>query len=34
VLSGFAFSSPANAARLNALRQANASKVRFMVSFV
>jgi hypothetical protein len=34
VLSGFAFSlSAANAARLNALREAKASKVRFMGSF-
>src|SRR5712675_2666275 len=35
VLSGFVFSlSAANAARLSALRQANASKVRFMGPFV
>jgi len=34
VLSGCAFSSPANAARLNALRQAKATKVPFMDPFV
>src|SRR5205823_10953349 len=35
VLSGFAFSlSAANAAKLSALRQANANKVRFMGPFV
>src|SRR5947207_6284244 len=35
VLSGFAFSSSAaNAAKLSALRQANANKVRFMGPFV
>src|SRR5439155_3962621 len=34
VLSGFVFSLPANAARLNALRQAKASVIPFMSSFV
>jgi hypothetical protein len=34
VLSGFAFSSPASAARLNALRQAKASIIPFMSPFV
>src|SRR4030095_500466 len=34
VLSGFTFSLPANAARLNALRQVKASIIRFMGPFV